>query len=218
MHPEKKPVITIDGPAGSGKSSTAKALARQLGWRSLDTGSLYRSVAFYALRFREDPDDEEACAKIAQRLVDNVLLPRHGHVICGSHNISKLIRRSEVAAATPRVSNLQSVRDILGKYFLDYIGSGEIVVEGRDAGTILCPDAFLKLHLTASEAVRYERRGAADAAAKARINERDRLDSTRAVAPLQSHPDDTTIIDTSDLAMDEVLAKIIGYYKLAISA
>lgn len=202
-------VVAIDGPAGAGKSTIAKALASRLGVRYLDTGAMYRAVAFAVLRDKVDVADEEAVARLASDL--RVVLDEGSVTIDGS-DATAAIRTPEVNSVVSRVAALSSVRTLLRdqqRTWVRHNGGG--VVEGRDIGTVVFPDATLKLFLTARPDVRARRRVAesgGDVEEIARsIAERDRIDSSRADSPL-AEANGAVVIDTSDLTIDEVVDKI----------
>jgi CMP/dCMP kinase len=185
-------VIAIDGPAGSGKSTVARTLAERLGLPYLDTGAMYRSVALAALRNGVDPGDSDAVAVLAPTV---------------EIESGEAIRSADVNAVVSVVAAVPGVRAELvrrQREWVDEHGGG--VVEGRDIGTVVFPDADLKVFLTASEEERARRRSdEADPSA------RDRIDSTRTVSPLKP-ADDALVIDTTDMSVadivEEVLAKL----------
>jgi cytidylate kinase len=197
-------IITIDGPAGTGKSTVAQLVAARLGYTYLDTGAMFRLVTLAALRRHVAYDADELLAQVAAGLDYQASDPD--------------IRSAAVSAHVSEVSALPKVRAVL----LDKqreLGAGiDLVCEGRDMGTVVFPDAALKVFLTASAAVRARRRhdqlveqtGSAPQLAEieAAIVERDRKDSQRKVAPLKPAPD-AHLIDTSALSIDEVVAQIL---------
>ena len=170
--------VAIDGPAGSGKSTLSRALAARLGIQRLDTGAMYRSVAWAALRRGVDPGDTDAVADVARTLVLEV----GDTVVADGTDITEAIRGPEVSAAVSAVAANPAVRTVMVERQRAWVAEhGGGVVEGRDIGSVVLPDADLKLYLTASPEVRAARRAEEGAEAVAR---RDRLDSTRAVSPL----------------------------------
>lgn len=202
-------VVAIDGPAGAGKSTIAKALARRLGVRYLDTGAMYRAVAFAVLRDEVDIRDEHEVARLARSL--DVSLDE-GSVTIDGTDATAAIRTQEVNSVVSRVAALSSVRALLRDQQRSWVReNGGGVVEGRDIGTVVFPDATLKLFLTARPDVRARRRVAesgGDVEEIARsIAERDRIDSSRADSPL-AEANESVLIDTSDLTIDEVVDKI----------
>ena len=150
-------VIAIDGPAGAGKSTVARAVARALGITYLDSGAMYRCVALAALRAGVSLDDGEALGSLARGL--EIALP-DGLVCLDGEDVSKAIRRPEVGAAASRVSVHREVREAMVQRQRALIASGDCVVEGRDIGTVVSPDASLKVFLTASQEERARRRAA----------------------------------------------------------
>lgn len=209
-------VVAIDGPAGAGKSTIARALARKLGVPYLDTGAMYRAVAFAVIRDRVDVRDEERVASLATG-IDVRLEP--DNVTVDGVDATKAIRSDEVNALVSHVAALSAVRRILREQqrsWVDTHGGG--VVEGRDIGTVVFPDATLKVFLTARPEVRARRRVAesgGDVEAIARsIAERDRLDSSRADSPL-SRANGSVIVDTSDLTIDQVVDEL---HRLVLAA
>jgi len=205
-------VIAIDGPAGSGKSTVARALAKHLGLRYLDTGAMYRAVAFAVLRAGGDPDDAESTTATA-RLVDlDIGLDR---VMVDGVDATVEIRGPEVSRAVSAVAANPEVRKELVSRQREWaIRQGGGVLEGRDIGTVVFPDAELKVYLTADPEERARRRAkevtdldyeqvAAD------IARRDALDTTRAADPLVEAAD-ATVVDTTGLGIDEVVATITG--------
>ncbi len=209
-------VITIDGPGGVGKSTVANAVAEALGLPHLDTGATYRAAALAVLRAGGDPDDPEA---VLEALDGVVLSFDDGTVILDGENVSGEIRSPEVTEGSSAVAVHPTVREriveLQRSWLWDRGGSG--VVEGRDIGTVVFPDAELKVYLTASPEVRAARRaGDAEAAGKTvdeiadELRARDHADSTRAASPLRP-ADDAVIIDTGDLAAEQVTALTLRY-------
>ena len=204
-------VIAIDGPAGAGKSTIGKALARRLGLEYLDTGAMYRAVTAAALRRGVALDDLDAVGQLARGL--DVEVGERG-VFADGHDVTAEIRGAEVTGAVSRVAANSAVRAELRarqRAWAEQRGGG--VVEGRDIGTVVFPDAVLKLYLTASPRVRAERR-VAEAGGdvdeiEASIAARDRYDSTRADSPLRE-ADGAVLVDTTGHGIDAVLAHILG--------
>jgi cytidylate kinase len=202
-------VIAIDGPAGAGKSTIARALARRLGVDYLDTGAMYRAVTWAALHENVSLDDDEAVAALAIRL--DLHVGENG-VVADGRNITQQIRTPQVTAAVSRVAANSDVRRELRRRQREWAevrGGG--VIEGRDIGTVVFPDAVLKLYLTASPRVRAERRvaeagGDVDDIEHA-IAARDLYDSTRDDSPLRA-ADAATVVDTTGLSIDAVLDEI----------
>ncbi len=203
-------VVAIDGPAGAGKSTVARALARRLGVQYLDTGAMYRAVTWAALRDGVDLHDEDAVGSIAEGATIEVTLDA---VRVDDTDVTAAIRGPEVTAAVSIVAAQSRVRAEMRRRqraWGEERGGG--VIEGRDIGTVVFPDAVAKLFLTASPRIRAERRvkeagGDVDAVERS-ILERDRIDSTRADSPL-SESSDALVIDTSDRSIDDVVESIV---------
>lgn len=199
-------VVAIDGPAGAGKSTIAKALAARIGVPYLDTGAMYRAVTFAVLRDGVDPADERAVSELA---ATTRVTMSDGVVLVDGADATSAIRGPEVTSAVSIVAAISGVRTILRGQQREWVRQhGGGVVEGRDIGTVVFPDATLKVYLTASPEVRARRRVAesgGDVEAIARsIAERDRLDSTRSDSPLHAAAD-SAWLDTSDLPIDQVV-------------
>ena len=203
-------VVAIDGPAGAGKSTIAKALAARLGVRYLDTGAMYRAVTFAAMSSGIELNDQNLVADLTRK--SKMLLTDESVVINGL-DATVAIRNSEVTAAVSTVAANSLVRTELRErqrqWIADHNGG---VVEGRDIGSVVFPDATLKVYLTASPIVRARRRvaqsgGNVDEIA-ASIASRDLQDSSRSDSPL-TQTDDAIIIDTSDRSIDEVVAHLV---------
>jgi cytidylate kinase len=209
-------VIAVDGPAGTGKSSVSRALARALGARYLDTGAMYRIVTLAVLRAGIDPSDGDAVAAA----VDDVDLavgydPDEDHCLLAGEDVSAEIRGAAVTRAVSAVSAVPAVRARLvdlQRRLVD--GAGSVVVEGRDIGTVVLPDADVKIFLTASAEERARRRNVQNvtnglpddyASVLADVRRRDHLDSTRPVSPLRAAAD-AVVVDTSDMTETDVVA------------
>ncbi len=193
-------VIAIDGPAGSGKSTVAQAVARKLGVAYLDTGAMYRSVTHVALERGVDVTDGDALAGLARELEIEV----GDRVLVDGDDVSEAIRMPGVNGAVSAVAAHPGVRTELVRRQKAWAATHQGgVMEGRDIGTVVCPDARLKVFLTAGEGERARRRRD-----EADVEQRDRLDSTRAVSPLKA-ADDAVVIDTTELTVDEVVTRIL---------
>jgi cytidylate kinase len=203
-------VIAIDGPSGSGKSTVARTLAAALGLEYLDTGAMYRSVAYAVLRDGIDPQDEEAVAQLASAID---LQLQGGDVVVDGVDASAAIRGAEVGATVSLVAAVGGVRSEMvrrQRAWIEARGGG--VVEGRDIGTEVWPEAELKVYLIADLAVRAERRGdevGRDAGAvAAELVLRDTVDSTREVSPL-TQAEDAVVIDTTMLSVEEIVELLL---------
>ena len=212
-------VVAIDGPAGTGKSSVSKGLARSLGARYLDTGAMYRIVTLAALRAGVDPGDADAVGSIASTVQLSVSYdPDADRCYLAGEDVSVEIRGDEVTRAVSAVSSVPAVRTRLVRLQRTMAGGpGSVVVEGRDIGTVVLPDAPVKIFLTASAETRALRRNEQNVAAGladdydgvvADVRRRDHLDSTRKVSPLRAAAD-AVVVDTSDMTEAQVIAHLL---------
>jgi cytidylate kinase len=202
--PEGMTVIAIDGPAGAGKSTVAKALAERLGLAYLDTGAMYRGVTFAALRAGIDPDDVDRVARLARGLGLDIGVER---VLVDGQDATLEIRGPEVNRAVSIVAANPDVRSELRSRQVEWARKhGGGVIEGRDIGSVVFPDAELKLFLTAATEVRAQRRHKEVVVAS--IAERDALDQGREHAPL-TETDDAILIDTTGRTVDDIVAEIL---------
>src|SRR3954471_12380905 len=220
-------VVAIDGPSGSGKSTVARGVASALGLRYLDTGAMYRAVTWLVLHRGVDPTDATAVADIA-RTADgqNTTDATPARVRIAGTEATGEIRSAEVTAAVSAVSAVGAVRTAMVARQRELIGAGGIVVEGRDIGTTVAPDADVKVFLTADEQVRAERRGAEIAggevdpkvlaATGAALRRRDAADSGRATSPLNQAAD-AAVIDATRLSADAVIARVVDLAKAVTS-
>jgi cytidylate kinase len=199
------PVIAIDGPAGSGKSTLARTLARRLKLPYLDSGAMYRSVAWAVQRDAIDPGDAAAVAALARRTTIEVA----DRVTVDGVDVTEASRAPEVNASVSAVAANPQVRAELVARQRAWLAAhgGKGVVEGRDIGTVVFPDADVKVFLTASADVRAARRHE-----ESDINRRDRLDSTRAVSPLEKAAD-AIEIDTTATDVEQVVAQVLALVK-----
>jgi cytidylate kinase len=201
-------VIAIDGPAGAGKSTVARALAEELGFTYLDSGAMYRCVALAALRGDVDPDDSAAIGALADRLEISFDGQR---VLLGGEDVSLEIRTPRISEASSRVSVHPAVREALVGRQRQLIAAGRYVAEGRDIGTVVSPDSPLKVFLTATPEERARRRAAetdeAADAVLAALRERDRRDESREHSALRAAVD-AVELDTTGLDQDAVVARI----------
>ncbi len=202
-------IVAIDGPAGAGKSTIAQALALALDIPYLDTGAMYRMVTYAALRDGIDLQDENAVADVARRM--NTVMSADRFFV-DEVDVTDIIRGAQVTEAVSIVAALSEVRNELRaaqRAWVENAGGG--VVEGRDIGTVVFPDATLKVFLTASPAIRAQRRvsqsGGDVLAIEEQIRKRDHLDTTRADSPLRESKD-SLFIDTTDLSIEKVVQQI----------
>lgn len=217
-------IVAIDGPAGTGKTSVAKQVAERLRFAYFDTGAVYRAVTWVVLQKKIDPKDEPAMRAILETLLFRIEERVDGrHYFIGSVDVTEAIRSSEVTARVSEVSALPIVRKSLLKIQRDFGARGSTVFEGRDIGSVVFPQADLKIFLTARPEVRARRRLdellAKNPAQAKKLNpekmlteilRRDELDSTRKLAPLIC-PKDAHVIDTSDLSLEQVVDRILAY-------
>lgn len=214
-------VIAIDGPAGSGKSSVSRAVASRLGLRYLDTGAMYRAVTWAVLQAGVNPDDAAAVAAFLER--GPVLVigtdPLHPTITIDGVDVGEPIRGQRVTDAVSAVSAVPEVRTLLVEHQRRYVAdsSDGIVVEGRDIGSVVLPDADLKVYLTADPGVRARRRAAelpdgldpSVAATEAALMTRDAKDSSRSVSPL-TRADGAIEVDTTHLSFDDVVEVVVS--------
>ena len=211
--------IAIDGPAGAGKSTIAKKVAAEKNYIYVDTGAMYRAMALYLFRLGVNPDDSAAIsancvgADITIEYRDGVQV-----VLLDGENVNSLLRTPEVSDMASRTSVNGDVRNKLMELQQELARRQNVVMDGRDIGTVVLPDAQVKIYLTASVAVRAKRRflelmekiGNADLEEiEAQIRERDYRDMNRPIAPLKQ-AEDAVLVDTSDMTIDEVVDKILS--------
>ena len=214
MTTARRRVIAIDGPAGAGKSTIARAVARSLGIQYLDTGAMYRAVTVEAARLGLPLADDGAMSAFVESAVIEVGLDT---VTINGHDVTTAIRTGETSKLVSIVATLSGVRSQLRQRqqsWVDERGGG--VVEGRDIATVVFPEALLKVYLTASPLVRAQRRvtqfgGDVEVIAK-EIAARDQVDSTRADSPL-SAASDSVVVDTSDRTIDDVVSEIVRLFE-----
>jgi len=207
-------IIAIDGPSGAGKGTVARTLAARLGYTHIDTGAMYRAVAWRAGHAGLDLTDESAVAAVA----DAAVFELGADVRVDGHDITRAIRTPEMDAAAAIVARHPRVRQSLVRRQRDYAARGGLVMEGRDIGTVVFPDADVKVFLDASAEERARRRAHDPAHTSARerpmedvataLAERDRSDSTRKASPLAMAPD-AVRIDTTGMSVDQVVERVL---------
>ncbi|MBO4911093.1 MAG: (d)CMP kinase [Butyrivibrio sp.] len=214
--------IAIDGPAGAGKSTIARKVAQELGFIYVDTGAMYRAMALYMLKKGVGADESD---KIVSSCKEADITIKHENneqvVYLNGENVNGLIRTEEVGNMTSAISVNKAVREKLVELQQDLAKTTDVVMDGRDIGTVVLPNANLKVYLTASSRVRAERRYKELVAKNVECNldeiekdiiDRDYRDMHRDLSPLRQ-ADDATLLDSSDMTIEEVKDKIIELYK-----
>ena len=217
--------IAIDGPAGAGKSTIAKRLAKELGFIYVDTGAMYRAMAYHFLCSGIRPEDEATISAVC-REVDVTIVYENGEqqVILNGENVNGVIRTEEVGNIASATSVYPVVREKLVELQRQLAAKADVIMDGRDIGTCVLPDAQVKIYLTASVGTRAKRRydeltgkgEACDLSGIAKdIEERDYRDMHRETSPLRQ-ADDAVLVDSSKMDIDEVVAEIRGIYERAV--
>jgi CMP/dCMP kinase len=208
-------VVAVDGTSGSGKSSTCRGVATRLGLRYLDTGAQFRAVTWWMLRQGVDVDDPAAvAARVDEPRIESGTDPAAPTIHIDGEDVSVAIRSEQVNAAVSPVSTVPEVRARLLALQREIIGAGGIVVEGRDIGSVVAPDADVKVFLTADPGARAARRAAEEggsdlARTEQSLRDRDRIDSGRSTAPLVM-PDGAVHVDTTAYTLEEVIDLVAG--------
>ncbi len=205
-------VIAIDGPAASGKSSVARELARRLGFVYVNSGAIYRAIAWYVLRRDIGPDDGVRIAQTVESAQISCRLENNESRVCiDDVDPTNHLRDDPVNKAVSQVSTVPEVRKIVTEKMRNYARAHDVVVEGRDIGSVVFPYTPCKFYIDASPEVRFRRRVAEGQ--RDEIAARDRADSSRRASPLTVAPD-AQVIDTSHLTIEEVIDKIVEQLKL----
>lgn len=221
---KRLPIVAIDGPAGSGKSTIAKQLARRLRFTHIDTGALYRGVALLAFEKQTNLDDPSAVVLAATGAKFSFIQGEQAtELLIDGRNVANLIRTEPVSAASSKVSAYPGVRALLLDLQRDLGSAGGVVLEGRDIGTVVFPSAEVKIFLTASIEERARRRAeelkangveASETEVAKQVAQRDHQDSTRAIAPLKQAAD-AILVDTTGLSIEKVLDRLESIVKNA---
>lgn len=217
--------IAIDGPAGAGKSTIARRVAQELGYLYVDTGALYRAIALHMLWAGKNPAaPEEVIPQLEAVEVSLRYVGGDQQVLLGAENVSESIRTPEVAAASSKVSAIPQVRECLLSLQRDIAEQNDVVMDGRDIGTVVLPQAQVKIFLTASLEERARRRwkellekGSADFdTVLADVKKRDEQDSTRAIAPLVQAPD-AVLVDTTGNTLEQSVNRMLTVIRERLS-
>ena len=211
----KKISIAVDGPSAAGKSSIAKIVAKQLGYIYIDTGAMYRCVGYYCLKNKLDIKDESLVSGILDQI--KIEMDNNNHVYLNGEDVSKEIRQDEVSMSASIVSSYQAVRSFLVEQQRQMASVGGVILDGRDIGTVVLPDAQLKIYQIASVETRAKRRFLENQerglkadleTIKQDIEQRDHQDMHRAISPLKQ-ADDAIVLDTSDLTLTQVVERVL---------
>ena len=220
--PKNETIVAIDGPSGAGKGTVARALAHELGYRHVDTGAMYRAVAWQATHNGVDLADESAVATVAQ----SVVLTLDGdRIVVNDYDVTEAIRTPETDVASALVARLSAVRQVLIEQQRAIGETGRVVMEGRDIGTVVFPGAAVKIFLDAAPAERARRRAADRAHTSSRsadlvgvasaLEARDASDRTREVSPLKLALD-AELIDTTGMPIDDVVKRVLSLVRFKL--
>ena len=208
-------IVAIDGPSGAGKGTVARAVAKALGWQYIDTGAMYRAVAWKTRKLGRPLDDEDAVAEIAGMALFEIA---EDTVTIDGWDVTAAIRTPEIDAAAATVASMSRVRAVLVGRQREYAAAGPVVMEGRDIGTVVFPDAAVKIYLDALPQERAKRRANDPAHGCSKVDTigavadaleaRDRLDRTRHVSPLTTAPD-AAVVDTTGVSVDTVVRRVL---------
>lgn len=211
----KKISIAVDGPSAAGKSSISKIVAKKLDYIYIDTGAMYRCVGYYCLQNNIDIHDEAAVSKVLEQI--KIEMDSNNHVYLNNDDVSEMIRQDQVSMVASVVSSYQAVRTFLVEQQRQMASVGGVILDGRDIGTVVLPDAQLKIYQIASVDTRAKRRYLENQerglkadleAIKKDIEQRDYQDMNRDISPLKQ-ADDAIVLDTSDLTLQEVVDRVI---------
>ena len=208
-------IVAIDGPSGVGKGTVARAVARALDWQYVDTGAMYRAVAWKTQQLGQSLDDEDVVAEVAGTASFEI---DENRVMIDGHDVTRAIRTPEIDVAAATVARIAQVRAVLVERQRRYAATGPVVMEGRDIGTVVFPQATIKIYLDASPQERAERRAddpnhglskvdTIGAVANA-LEARDHLDRTRQASPLMT-ASDATVVDTTGVPIDVVVHQVL---------